>query len=81
MYPLLMGLLTAFPFTCALMYSITDLTAVLNTATGLPLIEIFYQGTGSATAASVFLALFDFASLAVWLVTVYISIFCPFITS
>lgn len=60
MYPLLMGLLTAFPFTCALMYSITDLTAVLHTATGLPLIEIFYQGTGSATAASVFLALFAF---------------------
>jgi choline transport protein len=60
MYPLVMGLITAFPFACSLMYSITDLTAVLNTATGLPFIEIYYQGTGSAAAASVLLALFAF---------------------
>jgi choline transport protein len=60
MYPLLMGLITAFPFTCSIMYSITDLNAVLNTNTGLPLIEIYFQGTGSAPAASIFLALFAF---------------------
>lgn len=60
MYPLLMGLATAFPFTCACMFSIVDLQAVLGTVTGLPLIEIYYQGTGSKVAASVFMALFAF---------------------
>lgn len=60
LYPLVMGLLTAFPFAAALLYSITDLTAVLNTATGLPLLEIYYQATGSYAAASALLALFAF---------------------
>lgn len=60
MYPLAMGLLTAFPFTVSLMYAITDVKAVLGTATGLPLLEIYYQGTGSKTAASVLMALFAF---------------------
>ena len=40
------------------MYAITDLNAVLNTSTGLPLIEIYRQGTGSQTAASILLAFF-----------------------
>ncbi|RFU35487.1 hypothetical protein B7463_g879, partial [Scytalidium lignicola] len=57
-YPLAMGLLTAFPFTCALMYSIIDVPSVLTTATGLPIFEIYYQGTGSKAAASVLMALF-----------------------
>lgn len=34
LYPLAMGLITAFPFTCACMASIVDLEAALNTATG-----------------------------------------------
>lgn len=60
-WPLLMGLLTAFPFAVSLMYSITDLDAVFNTSAGLPLIEIYYQGTGgSRVAASVLLAFFAF---------------------
>ncbi|KAF8850224.1 hypothetical protein BDZ45DRAFT_751936 [Acephala macrosclerotiorum] len=59
-YPLLMGLITAFPFTCACMFSIVDLDAVLGTATGLPLIKIYYQGTGSKGAALMFMALFAF---------------------
>ena len=42
------------------MYAITDLKAVLNTSTGLPLIEIYFQGTGSQTAASILLAFFAF---------------------
>lgn len=58
-YPLVMGLLTAFPFTCALMYAITDVHAVLSTATGLPIFEIYLQGTGSKAAASVMMALFS----------------------
>jgi choline transport protein len=58
--PLAMGLLTAFPFTASLMYSITNLSDVLSTPTGLPLLEIYYQGTGSKAGASVLLALFAF---------------------
>ena len=58
LYPLVIGMLTAFPFTASLLYSITDLNAVFNTSSGLPLIEVYYQGTGSKTAASILLALF-----------------------
>lgn len=60
LYPLVMGLLTAFPFAASLIYSISDPTAVLNSIAGLPLIEIYYQGTGSYAAASVLLATFAF---------------------
>lgn len=60
MYPLVLGLLTAFPFAASLMYSIKDLAIVLNSPTGLPLIEIYYQGTGSKVAASILMALFAF---------------------
>jgi choline transport protein len=58
--PLAMGLLTAFPFAVSLMYSITSLPDVLSTPTGLPLLEIYYQGTGSKAGASVLLAMFAF---------------------
>lgn len=34
LYPLVMGLLIAFPFACACMASIVDIDAVINTATG-----------------------------------------------
>lgn len=64
LYPLAMGLLTAFPFAAALLYSITDIEAVLNTVSGLPLIEIYYQGTGSYAAASVLMAIFAFCFFA-----------------
>jgi choline transport protein len=60
LFPLAMGLLIAFPFTAVLMYSITDVTAVLTTATGLPLLEIYYQGTGSKVGASFLTAMFAF---------------------
>ena len=60
MWPLVLGLVTAWPFAVALMYSIKDLAAVLNSPTGLPLIEIYYQGTGSKVAASILMAMFAF---------------------
>jgi choline transport protein len=63
-YPLLMGLVTAFPFAASLMYATSDISAVLNTATGLPLFEIYYQGTGSRPAASILMALFAFCFFA-----------------
>jgi choline transport protein len=51
----------AFPFACACIASITDINAVLTTATGLPLVEIYYQGTGgSRVGASILMALFAF---------------------
>ena len=60
LYPLLLGLIAAFPFTASLMYAISDISAVFNTKFGLPLIEIYYQVTGSKAAASVLMALFAF---------------------
>ncbi|KAJ5581240.1 hypothetical protein N7450_007541 [Penicillium hetheringtonii] len=60
LYPILIGLVTAWPFACACMYAITDVEAVLNTPSGLPLIEIYYQSTQSKSAASILLALFAF---------------------
>lgn len=59
-FPLTVGLITAFPFACALMFAINDMPAVLNSVTGLPLIEIYYQGTKSPVAASILLAFFAF---------------------
>lgn len=59
-YPLLIGLLTAFPFVASLIYAITDLDAVLGTVTSLPLIEIYFQATGSRIAASILLSAFTF---------------------
>jgi choline transport protein len=60
LWPLALGLLTAFPFAASLMYSITNVDAVLSGNTGLPLIEIYHQGTGSRVAASILLAFFAF---------------------
>lgn len=57
-FPLIGGFLTAFPFACACIYAINDVTAVLETPTGLPLIEIYLQGTGSRAAATVLVTLF-----------------------
>lgn len=57
LYPILFGLITAVPFTCACMNAITDIQAVLDSPSGLPLIEIYYQSTGSKAASSVLLAL------------------------
>ncbi|RVX70500.1 hypothetical protein B0A52_05151 [Exophiala mesophila] len=58
-YPLVMGLLTSFPFAASLLYSITDLSSILESPR-LPLISIYYQATGSYAAASVLLAVLAF---------------------
>jgi choline transport protein len=59
-YPLIIGFFTAFPFLCSLLYSITDLSVVLSTPTGLPLLEIYLQATGSKAAAVILTSLFTF---------------------
>ncbi|KAJ6442490.1 amino acid transporter [Purpureocillium lavendulum] len=64
MYPLGMGLLTAFPFTVSLVYAISDIEKVLKTFTGLPIYEIYRQGTGSTWAAAILMALFAFCFFA-----------------
>lgn len=53
-----MGFLTAFPFAVSCVAGIIDVEAVLTTATGLPLLEIYYQGTGSRVGATVLMSLF-----------------------
>lgn len=53
MSAILIGLVTAFTLAIAYMFAIQDLDAVLTTATGLPVVEIFYQATGSQAAAVV----------------------------
>ncbi|VUC23540.1 unnamed protein product [Clonostachys rosea] len=45
------GFVTAFPLTCALMYSLSDYDRVINSATGSPLLELFYLVTNSKAAA------------------------------
>jgi choline transport protein len=52
-YTLLINGTMAFVFMVVSLYCITDLDAVLNTPTGFPIIEIFYQATGSAAAATI----------------------------
>jgi choline transport protein len=68
-----------FGFVVTLLFRIGDLDKVMNTPTGLPLIEVYYQATGSKTATNIlmsfiaiimFIALFNiFASVSrlVWM--------------
>ncbi|CDM36780.1 hypothetical protein DTO013E5_2893 [Penicillium roqueforti] len=59
-YPLLAGFVTTLPFAAALLYATPDIDAVLHTVTGLPLFDIYYNGTGSRVAASILMAFFAF---------------------
>ena len=58
LWPILMGLVTAWPFTVACMFAISDLEAVLGTATGIPILEIYYQGTGGSKIGATILMSF-----------------------
>ncbi|KAI9729270.1 MAG: hypothetical protein M1834_006940 [Cirrosporium novae-zelandiae] len=61
MVPIALGLLTAWPFAVACMAGISDLDAIMNSASGVPLIDIFYQGTGGSKAgATVLITFFAF---------------------
>ena len=58
LYPIGMGLITAFPFAVSCMTAITNLKEVLETPSGLPLIEIYYQSTGSRVGTTILMVLF-----------------------
>ncbi|OCL14730.1 hypothetical protein AOQ84DRAFT_384511 [Glonium stellatum] len=57
-YPVIIGLVTAWPFAVACMYVITDVEKVVNPPSGIGLIEIYYQATGSQATTIVLLAAF-----------------------
>ncbi|KAJ5325767.1 uncharacterized protein N7506_008869 [Penicillium brevicompactum] len=51
------GFLTSFPFVIAMFYCINDLEAVIHTATGVPIYEIWNQASRSNIAPTVFICL------------------------
>ncbi|KAF9891327.1 hypothetical protein FE257_004182 [Aspergillus nanangensis] len=52
-FTVVIGFITAFPFACMLMYTLTDLPAVVHTPTGTPLLELFHIVFRSKTWALV----------------------------
>jgi amino acid transporter len=52
-YTLLINGIMAFVFMVVSLYCITDLDSVLDSPTGFPIIEIFYQATKSRAAATI----------------------------
>ncbi|KAI1630202.1 amino acid/polyamine transporter I [Exophiala viscosa] len=58
MFPVLIGFVTSFPFSISLSFVITDFERVISTPTGLPLIEVYYQATGSKAATSILMVMF-----------------------
>jgi choline transport protein len=51
MLTVIIGFVTAVPFTLAILFSSSDLEAVANSP--LPILEVFYQATGSQAATAV----------------------------
>ncbi|KAG5417009.1 hypothetical protein I9W82_004642 [Candida metapsilosis] len=47
----IIGFVTTFTFCIAIFFTITNLEAVLASNTGIPILDIFHQGTGSKAAA------------------------------
>ncbi|KIW66840.1 hypothetical protein, variant 1 [Phialophora macrospora] len=58
MYPVIMGFITCFPFSISLSFVITDFEKVITTPTGLPLIEVYYQATGSKAGTTILMLAF-----------------------
>ncbi|CAP79665.1 Pc12g00380 [Penicillium rubens Wisconsin 54-1255] len=57
-YPVIIGLVTAWPFAIACMYVITDIERVVSPPSGIGLVEIYLQATGSDFATVLLLAAF-----------------------
>ncbi|KAF9878051.1 amino acid permease [Colletotrichum karsti] len=47
LYPVIIGLITVLPFACTCMFVIKDIEEILVAPSGLPLIQLYYQATGS----------------------------------
>ncbi|CAK9440442.1 uncharacterized protein LODBEIA_P45420 [Lodderomyces beijingensis] len=47
----IVGFLTSFSYCIAMFFSIKDLTAIMESTTGVPIMDIFYQATNSKAAA------------------------------
>ena len=58
MWPILLGLIFAWPYAVACVASISNRSGVLNGQTGFPLLTIYYQATGSKAGATVLLVMF-----------------------
>ncbi|PKY02464.1 amino acid transporter [Aspergillus campestris IBT 28561] len=66
LFTVVIGFITGFPFACVLMYALTDLTAVINTPTGVPLVELFniaFQSKPATFATITFVTVAYFFSL------------------
>ncbi|CAH0049931.1 unnamed protein product [Clonostachys solani] len=57
-YPIIIGLATALPFAISCMYVITDVERVVNPPSGISLLEIYHQATGSRLVTSLLLGAF-----------------------
>ncbi|KAJ5387185.1 hypothetical protein N7509_009726 [Penicillium cosmopolitanum] len=57
MSTLVIGFVTSFAFVVAMLYSLTDINAVIETSTGVPIYEIWLQATRSGAAATTFITL------------------------
>ena len=58
MFTIVIGLCTAFPLSCVILYGLTNYDQILNTPTGVPLIELFhvaFESKPKALAASAFM--------------------------
>ena len=56
MLTVLINGILAFGFLIALLFSVGDIEAALNTPTGYPIIQIFYQATGSTKGATLMMS-------------------------
>ncbi|KAF5549070.1 amino acid polyamine transporter I [Fusarium mexicanum] len=57
MSTIVIGFVTAFAFTLAMLYSLTNFDQVLENTTGVPIYEIWYQASRSEAAATVFISI------------------------
>ncbi|CAH0028689.1 unnamed protein product [Clonostachys rhizophaga] len=58
-YPIIIGLATALPFAISCMYVISDVERIVNPHSGISLLEIYHQATGSKLATSMLLGAFS----------------------
>ncbi|CAG7952332.1 unnamed protein product [Penicillium salamii] len=63
MSTLSIGFVTSFSFMVAMLYCTHDLDAVVQSKTGVPIYEMWYQATRSSTAATIFVILVVFAAV------------------